>query len=140
VTRRFDRFATGDRTALSEEEQSGLKVFRGTGNCTACHVGPTFTDEQLHNTGVAWNGRAFSDIGAGRGTFKTPTLREVARTAPYMHDGSVMTLEDVVEFYDRGGRPNPELDRELRPLRLSDAERRELVSFLRALSGTITQQ
>ncbi len=136
----FDRFVNGDRTALSEEEQRGLQVFRSKGNCTTCHVGPTFTDERLHNTGVAWNGREFSDSGGGRGTFKTPTLREVARTAPYMHDGSLATLEDVVEFYDRGGRANPDLDREVRSLRLTDDEKRSLVSFLRSLSGTVTQR
>ena len=65
-----------------------------------------------------------------RGAFKTPTLREIARTAPYMHDGSVGTLTDVVEFYDQGGTPNPDLDPELRPLRLTDDEKRALVAFL----------
>jgi cytochrome c peroxidase len=87
----FDRFINGDRSALSPEQQLGLQVFRGKGNCIACHVGPNFTDESLHNTGVAWRDGTFMDPGAGQGNFKTPTLREVARTAPYMHDGSLAT-------------------------------------------------
>jgi cytochrome c peroxidase len=131
----FDRFVNGDRGALSEPEQQGLAVFRGKGNCTACHVGPNFTDEKLHNTGVAWRNRAFADVGGGEGNFKTPTLREVARTAPYMHDGRLATLEDVVAFYDRGGRPNPSLDPEIHPLRLTTDDQRALVEFLKSLIG-----
>ncbi len=77
-----------------------------------------------------------TDLGAGNGTFKTPTLREVARTAPYMHDGSLATLRDVVDFYDRGGNRNPFLDPELRPLGLTALETQALQSFLRSLSGT----
>ncbi|MBI4908183.1 MAG: cytochrome-c peroxidase [Acidobacteria bacterium] len=133
----YDRFVNGDRTALTAEQQAGLAIFRGKGNCTACHVGPNFTDERLHNTGVAWREGKWTDAGAGRGDFKTPTLREIARTAPYMHDGSLATLEEVVEYYDRGGNRNPGLDSELRPLRLSEAEKRHLVEFLRCLRATI---
>ena len=133
----FDRFVNGDRAALSDEQRLGLQVFRGKGNCTACHIGPTFTDERLHNTGVSWRGSGFTDMGAGRGEFKTPTLREAALTAPYMHDGSLATLTDVIEFYDRGGRANPNLDSEIQPLRLADAEKRALVAFLNSLSGRI---
>ncbi len=143
----YDRFVNGERTALSAEQQAGLQIFRGKGNCTACHVGPNFTDERLHNTGVAWrqatgSGQAtgyFADPGAGNGTFKTPTLREVARTAPYMHDGSLATLEDVVEFYDGGGRPNPHIDLEIHPLRLTVEEKRALAGFLTSVSGTIRE-
>ncbi len=133
-----DRYATGNREALSAQAVKGLKIFRGKGNCTACHAGPTYTDERFHNTGVAWRDRRLSDPGrfavSGKveesGAFKTPTLREVAWTAPYMHDGSLATLSDVVEFFDRGGNPNPYLDRELRPLRLSADEKRALEVFL----------
>ncbi len=141
----YDRFVNGDRTALSPDQQAGLQIFRGKGNCTACHVGPNFTDEKLHNTGVAWRGSprssgqavgSFADQGGGNGTFKTPTLREVARTAPYMHDGSLATLNDVVDFYDRGGNRNPFLDTELRPLGLTAQEKQALQNFLRSLSGT----
>ena len=132
---RFDRFVNGDRGALSAEERAGLQLFRGKANCVACHVGPNFTDERLHNTGIAWREGKLSDAGAGHGDFKTPTLREIARTAPYMHDGSLASLADVVEYYDRGGNANPQLDSELHPLRLSADEMRNLVQFLRSLSA-----
>lgn len=148
----FDRFINGDRSSLSPEQQVGLQIFRRKANCTACHVGPTFTDEQFHNTGVAWrepstsSGQAGSFADAGRfavtgktedhGAFKTPTLREIARTAPYMHDGSMTTLEEVIDFYDRGGNKNPFLDAQLRPLGLGEVERQALAAFLRSLSGT----
>jgi cytochrome c peroxidase len=135
----FDRFVNGDRRALSAEQQRGLQVFRGKGNCTACHVGPNFTDERLHNTGAAWRTGTLVDPGAGTGTFKTPTLREIARTAPYMHDGSLRTLEDVIDFYDRGGIPNPHLDQEIRPAKFTSAEKRALVAFLRTLSGELQE-
>jgi cytochrome c peroxidase len=133
----YDRYINGERAALSPEEQAGLQIFRGKGNCTACHVAPTFTDERLHNTGVAWPNGRLTDPGGGNGAFKTPTLREIARTAPYMHDGSFATLDEVVEYYDRGGNENPHLDSELRPLRLTATERQALAAFLRSLSGTI---
>jgi cytochrome c peroxidase len=132
---RFDRFLSSDRAALSTEEQAGLQLFRGKANCTACHVGPNFTDERLHNTGIAWRDGKFTDAGAGQGNFKTPTLREVSRTAPYMHDGSMATLEEVVAYYDRGGNPNPYLDRELHPLHLTAEEKGNLALFLRSLSA-----
>jgi len=132
----FDRFIAGDRSALTLEQQAGLQVFRGKGNCTACHLGPNFTDERLHNTGVAWRDGKFADVGAGEGNFKTPTLREIARTAPYMHDGSFATLEDVIEYYDRGGNQSSGLDPEVHPLRLSAPEKQALAAFLRSLNGT----
>lgn len=131
----YDRYVSGDRTALTLEQAAGLRLFRGKGNCTACHVGPTFSDEQLHNTGVAWVCGRLADQGGGEGRFKTPSLREVDRTAPYMHDGSLPSLEAVVDFYDKGGNGNPYLDRELRPLGLSAAEKQALVEFLRSLNG-----
>jgi cytochrome c peroxidase len=135
----YDRFVNGDRTALTAQERAGLQIFRGKGNCIACHVGPNFSDEKLHNTGVAWRDGQLADIGAGQGNFKTPTLREVARTAPYMHDGGIRTLEDVVEFYDRGGNANPGIDPELRPLHLTAEEKPALIAFLRSLSGKIRE-
>ena len=139
----FDRFIDGDRAALTMQQQDGLRVFRGKGNCTACHVGPTFTDERFHNSGIAWRDDRLHDEGrfavtgrsVDRGAFKTPTLREIARTAPYMHDGSIATLDEVVEFYDRGGNKNPALDPELRPLRLTASEKESLIAFLASLNG-----
>ncbi len=136
---RFDRFINGDRQALSAVEQQGLQVFRGKGNCTACHVGPNFTDERVHNTGVAWRTGSLSDEGSGTGAFKTPTLREISRTAPYMHDGSLATLPDVVDFYDGGGHRNAHLDEEIRPLRLTPSEKRALLAFLAGLAGDLQE-
>ena len=136
---RFDRYAAGKSGALNEQEKAGLALFRGKARCSACHAGPNFSDENFHNTGIAWKDGRLSDDGAGEGKFKVPTLREVARTAPYMHDGSIATLEDVVEYYDRGGNVNPGLDEDLHPLHLVAEERRALVAFLRSLSGTIRE-
>jgi cytochrome c peroxidase len=146
---RVDRYLDGDDSALSATEVRGLRVFRGRGLCTACHKGGNFTDEAFHNTGVAWvqddsaAGGKLSDRGratvtnraSDEGAFRTPTLREISRTAPYMHDGSLPTLEAVVDFYDRGGRSNPNLDRDLMPLRLSAADKSALVDFMKALNG-----
>jgi cytochrome c peroxidase len=139
----FDRFISGERDALSPEQRGGLQIFRGKGNCTACHVGPTFTDERFHNTGVAFRDGRLLDEGRfavsrraeDRAAFKTPTLREIARTAPYMHDGSIATLGEVVEFYDRGGTNDASLDPELRPLRLTPSEKQSLIAFLESLNG-----
>ncbi len=143
----IDRYLNGDRDALTERQRQGLDLFRGKAGCTACHLGPTLSDEQFHNTGVAWRDGRLLDQGRfavtsqdeDRGAFKTPTLREVPRTAPYMHDGSIATLEEVIEFYDRGGNPNPTLDRRVRPLNLTAGEKGDLLAFLRALSGEIRE-
>jgi cytochrome c peroxidase len=148
----YDRFVAGTTEALTAEQQLGLQIFRGKGRCTFCHSEPLFTDEQFRNTGVAWRAEA-APLGGGyqddgrflvsglerdRGTFKTPTLREVARTAPYMHDGSLATLEHVIDFYDRGGRPNPNLFPLIRPLGFTPAEKLALVRFLESLSGEVS--
>jgi len=134
----YDRFVSGDRNALTSEQLLGLQLFRGKAQCSTCHAGPNFTDEGLHNTGVAWREGKFVDEGAGRGRFKTPSLREISRTAPYMHDGSFATLSDVVEFYDGGGRANPAIDPDIRKLNLSQDEKRALVAFLGTLTGRLT--
>ena len=138
----YDRYVSGDPSALTAEAREGLRLFRGKGNCIACHVGPNLTDERFHNTGIAWRDGKLADPGrfavtgldADHGAFKPPTLREVARTAPYMHDGSLATLEDVVEYYDRGGNRNPYLDVELRPLHLTPEEKRAIVTFLKSVN------
>ena len=151
----YDRYVNGDRNALSVEARAGLQIFRGKGNCTACHVGPNFSDEKFHDTGIAWSPDAQSPVTSGSfldegraaitgqpadlGAFKTPTLREAARTAPYMHDGSLASLEVVVDYYDRGGNRHALLDPELRPLGLSELEKSALVAFLHALSGDVTR-
>ncbi len=138
----IDRFRQGDRTSLSADARAGLRLFTGRGNCIACHVGPTFTDEEFHNTGVFVGS---GDVGRqgvtgesrDRGAFKTPSLRSVALTAPYMHDGSLPTLEAVIDFYDHGGDDNPALDDEIEALGLSEVQKRQLVAFLRALGGVL---
>lgn len=143
----YDKYTNGKESALSKEARAGLAVFRGKGRCTSCHAGPNLTDERFHNTGVAFKDGVLVDEGRYKisglaedhGAFKVPTLREVARTAPYMHDGSLARLEDVVEYYDRGGNANPGLDADLRPLHLTGEEKRELVEFLKSLSGSIRE-
>ena len=143
----FDRYIYGNRGALSDQQRRGLRIFRGKGNCTACHIGPTFSDENFHNTGVAWRDCKLQDEGRFaitgeaelKGAFKTPTLREAARTAPYMHDGSLATLQDVINFYSDGGRKNPHLDEEIKPRYLTSQEKQDLLAFLQSLTGTIQQ-
>jgi cytochrome c peroxidase len=137
----YDRFLDGDQAALGAEARRGLAVFMGPARCGRCHSGPLLSDEAFHNTGVSWGADAgrFEVTGhpADRGRFKTPSLRNVALTAPYMHDGSLPDLESVVDFYARGGDENPKLSGELRPLALTPGDRAALVAFLRALTSTI---
>ncbi len=141
----FDRFLRADANALSAVEREGLRLFHDKARCYLCHSGDHFTDEDFHNTGVAWRGGRLLDAGRFRvtgkryhnGAFKTPTLREIARTPPYMHDGSLATLEEVIEFYDKGGNANPWLDENIEPLKLTMEEKRAVLAFLGALSGTV---
>lgn len=121
----YDRYLLGDRGALSAIQQSGLKLFRGKAGCAACHVGPNLTDEKRHDTG----------IGSTPIRIKTPSLRDAAQAPPYMHDGSIATLPEVIEHYNRGHSRNPELP----ALHLNPEEKAQLLAFLRALNGTITE-
>jgi cytochrome c peroxidase len=135
-----DRFLHGDEGALSAEAREGFRLFVGRANCGVCHLAPLFTDHSFHNTGVSWGS---TDKGRGdvtglpesQGAFKTPSLRNVAATAPYMHDGSIPDLESVIDYYDRGGTPNPYLDEEIAPLGLTGEEKLHLMAFLRALTS-----
>lgn len=139
----FDRFEVGgDENALSPAQIRGLRLFRGKANCLSCHTGFNFTDELYHNLGIGNDpGRYLvTHKEADRGRFKTPSLREITRTAPYMHDGSLKTLEEVIESYNRGGNKNPHLDTEMRPLNLTAGERADLIEFLKALEGEGWQQ
>lgn len=144
---RVDYFRAGQTEMLNADEKAGFELFRGRGGCAQCHGGPNFTDDRFHNTGVGYTAGAFADAGRyeiskderDRGAFKTPTLRDVALTAPYMHDGSVSTLEQVVEFYSNGGTRNPNQDPRLRAPRFSADEKRQMVAFLKALSGRVTE-
>ena len=145
----YDLFLAGWSIVFSDLELEGLRLFRGKARCYLCHTGPQFTDESFHNTGVAWRDGALEDEGRGavtgksyhKGAFKTPTLREVGARGPYMHDGSLPTLEDVIDFYDGGGNQNPYLDENIVPLHLSDAEKKALLAFLRrGLSGSVRDE
>jgi len=136
----YDQFKAGDKTALSDAAQRGMKLFFSKARCSACHAGANFSDNGFHNVGIGYGkdgkpkdiGRfAVSNLPEDTGSFKTPTLREIARTAPYMHDGSRKTLEEVVEHYNKGGVKNPQLDEEIFPLKLTADEKKDLVTFLK---------
>ncbi len=127
---------------MSESAVRGRDLFFGKAQCTACHVGPNLTDETYRNLGVGMDAEE-PDLGRyvvtkaekDKGAFKTPTVRNAEQTAPYMHDGSVATLEEVVAWYDKGGHPNPWLDDKVVPLNLSAQEKTDLVEFMKACSG-----
>ena len=147
----------GPKGTMSKSAIRGLRLFRTKARCTLCHMGFNYTDEDFHNIGTGWdradlstyektgNLKDIKGIDPGRyaqtqkpehfGAMKTPTLREVARTAPYMHNGSIKTLQEIIEFYDKGGTPNPFLDELITPLNLTDAEKQDLIAFLKALNG-----
>jgi cytochrome c peroxidase len=138
----FDRYRNGEKKAMSPAAVHGMNVFYNKAKCDKCHDGFNFTTNDYHNIGVGMDkpnpdtGRyAVTKNKRDYGAFKTPTLRDVALTAPYMHDGSLKTLEEVVDYYDKGGNPNENLDSEMKKLKLSDAEKHDLVEFLKSLSG-----
>src|SRR5579862_9209373 len=152
----FDAYMFGgDKKALSPAAIRGLEIFRdkNKGNCVTCHtISDTyalFTDGKFHNIGAGVNGEGeLTDLGrynetkveADKGAFKTPTLRNVAKTGPYMHDGSLKTLKDVVDFYAGGGNSNPQLDEKIKEIHLSGQEREDLVEFLESLTGDTPAQ
>jgi cytochrome c peroxidase len=127
---------------MSDSARRGRDLFFGKANCTACHVGANLADEKYHNLGIGMD-KPEPDLGryvvtkdeADRGAFKTPTVRNAALTPPYMHDGSVATLEEVVEWYDKGGHPNPHLSDKMRPLNLTAEEKTDLVEFMKACTS-----
>jgi cytochrome c peroxidase len=136
----FDRWINGDKKAISEKAKRGFDIFNGKANCAACHSGWAFTDGSFHDIGSATG----DDIGRGqffptskklKYAFKTPTLRDVARRPPYMHDGAVKTLAEVIELYNRGGIDRPSRSNEIKPLGLTDQEKADLVAFLETLTG-----
>lgn len=136
-----------DQGAVSAEVKKGHELFFGKAKCNQCHLGQNFTDNRFHNLGVGYDPHThrYKDEGryavtknpADLGAFKTPTLRDVTRHAPYMHDGSVATLRDVMDLYNRGGDRNPHLDPKVgEPLHLDDSEIDALIAFMKALDGT----
>ena len=149
----FDRWKFGaDQKAVNDSVKRGFLVFSSAnkGNCTACHLVGTdsalFTDNKFHNIGIGADIEGIKDLGRytvtkkdeDRGAFKTPSLRNVALTGPYMHDGSLKTLKDVIDFYIGGGNSNPQLDKNIRTLDfLSGEERADLLAFLQSLTGEV---
>jgi cytochrome c peroxidase len=138
----YDRYKRGDKKAMTAEQVRGMSVFFDKAKCDKCHEGPNFTLNMYANIGI---GADKSEPDAGRfavtknprdwGAFKTPTLREISRTAPYMHDGSLKTLEEVIDYYDKGGTANRNLDENIKPLHLTAQEKKDLVEFLKTLNG-----
>ncbi|WP_089720572.1 cytochrome-c peroxidase [Candidatus Entotheonella palauensis] len=136
----FDRYMKGDPNAMSAAAIRGMKLFEGKANCIACHSGPNFTNESFHNLGLGDEDPARAAIVADdtlRGAFKTPGLRNVLLTAPYMHDGSLATLEAVVQFYNAGERKGATTSKLIKPLHLSETEIFDLVAFLGALTDPV---
>ncbi|MEX1042125.1 MAG: cytochrome c peroxidase [Pirellulaceae bacterium] len=139
----YDQMRHGNANALTPQMTRGATVFFKTANCFNCHITKFLHDHSFHNLGVDWDkdlpGFGHPDPGRynltgreeDRGKFRTPMLRDLDRTAPYMHDGSLKTLEEVVEFYNKGGNPNPYQDHRLRPLNLTAQEKADLVHFLK---------
>jgi cytochrome c peroxidase len=138
----YDKYKAGDKKALSEAQVRGMNVFFNKTACDACHIGFNFTDGSYMNIGIGMD-KPNPDLGRynvskkeeDKGAFKTPTLREIEHTAPYMHDGSLKTLEEVVEHYDKGGIKNSWLAQRMKPLNLTKQDKSDVVAFLKALSG-----
>jgi len=141
----WDRWRRNRDETVSAEVKKGHELFFGKAGCNQCHLGQNFTDSTFHNLGVGWDpsSRKFADEGrylvtnaqADRGAFKTPTLREVRLHPPYMHDGSLKTLREVVRHYNKGGNKNPFLDPKIQPLNLTEEEITALVKCMEALEG-----
>ena len=139
----FDKWVKGDSKALTKQQVKGFELFVGKGNCLDCHSGATFSDNGYHNIGLASYGRENPDLGryaikavdSRKGAFKTPTLREISRRAPYFHDGSVKTLEEVIEHYNKGGEVTTNLDKAIKPLNLTNDEKKAIVAFLESLTS-----
>jgi cytochrome c peroxidase len=138
----YDQYLEGDTNALSDTQLRGLELFRSSKlNCVQCHVEPLFIDNKMHNVGLY---AVYEDYGRGRvtldsadyGRFRTPTLRNIALTWPYMHNGSLKTLDEVIRFYESGGKNHPNKSRHMRPFELTDLERIELIAFLTALTDS----
>jgi cytochrome c peroxidase len=136
----FDRWVNGDDGAISEEAKSGFALFNGKARCSSCHSNWLFTDNSFHDIGVAragdeGRGKYFPSSAKLKHAFKTPTLRDIARRAPYMHDGSMKDLHAVVDLYNRGGVNRPSRSAQIVPLQLTETEKRELIAFLDTLTS-----
>jgi cytochrome c peroxidase len=144
----FDRWVGGDKLAMAPQQLRGMALFndKEKTNCVACHAAPNFTDNGFHNLGLASFGSDKPDLGryaqkpvaSMKGAFKTPGLRDVERTAPYFHDGSAKTLMEVVEHYAKGGAVRTNVSPDMKQLSLAQADKEDLVAFLKALSSPAT--
>ena len=142
----YDRYKAGKEDALSADAKAGMNLFVGKAGCAMCHLPPLFTNRGFHNVGIGMSAET-PDIGAASdksfndkartGQFKTPTLRDVAKTAPYFHDGSVKTLKEAVALMASGGLANPHKDPTLVDRKLSEQEIDQLVAFLESLTGNV---
>lgn len=138
----FDRFAAGDKSALTKEQRHGFDFFNGKGECAECHNEANFTDEKFANLGIGFDrpqpdpGREVVTKKRGDfGKFKVPTLRDLAHRGPYMHDGRFGTLGDVLEFYAKGGLANPHEDSRITPFFMDEQIKGDLLAFLDSLNG-----
>jgi cytochrome c peroxidase len=139
----FDKYMLGDKKAMDDAAVRGMALFRSKARCILCHNGPNFTDNQFYNLGVPQVGPLQEDLGRynvtrmeqDKGAFRTPTLRSITETSPYMHDGAFKALDEVVDFLDKGGGPDPNLAPQMKPLNLTAEEKVDLLAFLKALSG-----
>jgi cytochrome c peroxidase len=136
----FDRWIAGDEGAISDQARRGFDLFTGRAECAECHKGWRFTDDSFHDIGTGGEddlgrGRLFPNSERLRYAFKVPTLRDVTRRTPYMHDGSLASLESVIAHYDRGGVARRSRDEHIHPLDLSARERDDLIAFLQTLTG-----
>ena len=144
ATAPFDRWIAGDEAAVSEAAKRGFDLFTGQAKCSECHSTWRLTDDSFHDVGTGGDndlgrGRLFPKSQALQHAFKVPSLRDVAKRAPYMHDGSLPTLEAVIALYERGGVARPSRSEHIRPLQLSDQERGDLIAFLQTLTGEAAQ-
>jgi cytochrome c peroxidase len=135
----FDRWARGDESAISPEAKRGFELFNGKANCSACHEGWRFTDDSFHDIGLPdgdlGRGMMLPNIEKMQHAFKTPSLRNIDRRGPYMHDGSLADLVTVIHYYDSAENARPSRSDEIRPLRLSKEEKQDLVAFLETLTS-----
>ena len=133
----FDRFLAGEYDAMTEQEIRGMEVFAGEGNCISCHNGPNLSDTTIYNIRLSGDDGRMEITGnpTDEGAFRTPGLYGIAHHAPYMHDGSLATLEEVIDYYDRGGDDHPNKSPKMQPLNLSEEDKEALLAFLLVLSG-----
>ncbi len=137
----FDRQLAGEESALSEAARRGMELFQGSAGCVQCHQGPLLSDEKFYRLGVSFKDKGLAGVTGKKedtGKFRTPSLRNIAQTGPYMHDGSIKTLDDVVTFYYRGvpTTTTNDLPLDIQPLSgQSFSEISDLVAFLESLTG-----